>query len=77
MEENQQLTIYGPLLQIVFRNIAACFEQEFSSAIPFLSQGSRNTDELVPLDVVKHDNIGTCVDGFIRLCLRAHLDIEE
>jgi len=69
--------IDGPLLQIGFRNVPTAFEQELPLAIPLLFQLASDAYELIPLDVVEHDYIGTCVDGFVCLCLRANFHLEK
>jgi hypothetical protein len=63
------------LLQVRLRDIATALEEEFPLSGPFLPQALSDTNELFAFDVVKHDDVGSSIDGLVSLLFGANLNI--
>jgi hypothetical protein len=68
----------GTLAQIALCDASARLEQEFLPLpCPSLTQTPRDGSQLVAVDVIEHDDVGTGRDGLIRLVFISDFDIQE
>jgi len=68
----------GALAQIILRDASTRLEKELLPLpCPPLTQTPRDGSQLVAVDVVEHDDVGTGRDGLIRLVFISDFDIQE